>query len=80
MRAFYYDKNSILVINPKGRMRKLYCPFRVYPIANSAKPAMFAKSHWVYVQEVHQDKIERLLFLINGKLHPYHEFFITIKF
>jgi hypothetical protein len=77
MYVFYHDTNSILVINPNGEIRQLFTPFRVYHIANVAKPA---KGGWVYVDEVHLDKIDRLHYLINGKLYPYHQFQIKINF
>jgi hypothetical protein len=80
MYLFYYDSKSILVINPKGQVRRLFTPFRVYGLSEIANPEEDAIGGWVYVDEVHMDKIHRLLFLINGKLYPYHLFQIRINF
>ncbi len=77
MFVFYHDSKSILVINPKGHIRQLFTPFRVYRTAEIAVPA---KGAWVYVDEVQIDKTDRLLYLIGGKLYPYHLFEIRIHF
>jgi hypothetical protein len=80
MEVFYNDINSILVINPKGMIRKLYTPFRVYCIANAAKVAKTANESWVYVDEVHTDSTDKILYLINGEFYPYSRFHIKIHF
>jgi hypothetical protein len=35
---------------------------------------------WFFVDEVHPDRRDRLLYLINGKLYPYSGFQIRISF
>jgi hypothetical protein len=77
MNVFYNDINSILVINPHGIIRKLYTPIRVYPLVNIVN---FTKSKWLYVEEVHLDHQELLLYLISGKQYPYYFFEIKISF
>jgi hypothetical protein len=73
---FYCDSSCILVINPKGAIRKLYTPFRVLSIQEYETK----KEQWLFVDEVHIDKKDKLLYLINGKLYPYNGFQIRISF
>ena len=75
-RIFYYDSSCILLVNSRGKIRKLFTPFRVY----WTHPAGKVKEKWLFVDEVHIDKTDRLLYLINGKLYPYFNFQIRISF
>ncbi|HLY69980.1 MAG TPA: hypothetical protein VKR53_09630 [Puia sp.] len=74
--VFYCDNFCILVISPKGAIRKIYTPFRV--LENQDAPS--SKAKWFFVDEVHPDQKDRLLYLINGKLYPYSGFLIRISF
>ena len=71
MKVFYHDNQSILVVNPKGMMRKLYVPFRVLSIENGS---------WVYVTEVGTKKNDELIYFINGNPYSHSLFQIRIKF
>jgi hypothetical protein len=74
--VFFCDNTCILVINPKGAIRKIYTPFRVLELQQEKS----GKDKWCFVDEVHVDKTDRLLYLINGKLYPYSGFQIRINF
>ena len=67
----HYNNRILYVINPKGEIRKLYVPFRIQDYANG---------NWVYVEEVRCSSTGELAYIIHGKEHPYHSFFITIGF
>jgi hypothetical protein len=71
MHVFYHDSQTILVVNPKGKMRKLYVPFRVVSNENGS---------WVYVNEVGTNKNDELIYFINGNQYPHSLFQIRIKF
>ena len=71
------DPKSILVINRKGQLRKLYCPFRVISIkAVSNIPANSS----CYVEMVVADKQELILYQIGDRLFAYSNFQIVISF
>jgi len=71
MHVYYHDSQSILVVNPKGKIRKLYVPFRVLSIENNS---------WMYVTEVGSKNNDELIYFINGNPYPYSLFEIRIKF
>jgi hypothetical protein len=73
----YVDHNSILIINPKGKMRQLYVPFRVQVVQDTT----ILKIHtWVYVEEVMPHDQTKLLYRITTHWWPYHIFRIQIHF
>jgi hypothetical protein len=76
-RIIYYDSFSIAVINPSGKMRRIYCPFMVKcitPIDN------IQENSSVFVDQVYKDPDDLLNYLIGGNLYPYSNFRISIKF
>lgn len=76
-RIVYYDTFSIAVINPSGKMRRLYCPFLVKCV-NSIDEIQENSS--VYVDQVFKDPDNLLTYLIGGNLYPYSNFRITVNF
>jgi hypothetical protein len=73
----YHDPNSILVINPIGKMRQVFTPFKVQvkePTTN------LDVNSWVLVDLVKASPSYKLMFKIGSKWYPYHLFRITIKF
>jgi hypothetical protein len=73
----YHDPNSILVINPIGKMRQVFTPFKVQvkePTTN------LDVNSWVLVDLVKASPSYKLMFRIGSKWYPYHLFRITIKF
>ena len=73
----YCDNNSILLVNSKGQIRRLYCPFKVQcidPIDN------IRFGIWVYVEEVKSSSKDQLLYLIHGQEYQHRHFCISIGF
>ena len=78
LRVYYYDSSSILVINPKGQIRKLYTPFRVLCISTIIN--CVEKGSWVFVDEVKSNRKDELIFVVGGRPYPYQHFQIHINF
>ncbi|MCA6440864.1 MAG: hypothetical protein IM581_13105 [Chitinophagaceae bacterium] len=67
----------LLLINPEGKLRYLYTPFRVLCMqASFGVPA----NTWVYVDAVYSHPQYRIGFLIQGNIHPYNQFQIKVNF
>jgi hypothetical protein len=73
----YHDPNSILVINPIGKMRQVFTPFKVQVKEPSTNLDV---NSWVLVDLVKASPSYKLMFRIGSKWYPYHLFRITIKF
>ena len=71
----YANFNSVLVINPVGKLRQLYTPFRVYN-----RNAKGQKRRWYLVEEVFASTEDKLFYLIGTNLYPHSEFTIEIQF
>jgi hypothetical protein len=71
MKFQYYKPNILLVINPKGEIRKLYAPFRVIERSSNV---------WVYVDEILSNDRDELFFVIKDQPFLYSFFKITINF
>lgn len=76
-RIVYYDSFSISVINPSGKMRRLYCPFMVKCIATIDE---IEENTCVYVDQVFKDPDDLLNYMICGNLYAYSNFRISINF
>lgn len=67
----------LLVVNPLGYMRELYCPFRVRCIeALHTIPA----GTWVYVDKLAVSTKDVLMYEVNGNWYRYACFAIIIQF
>ena len=66
--VYYYDSFSIAVINPSGKLRRLYTPFMVKCVKSIDD---IHENSCVYVQEVYKDPEELLLYKIGeiGRAH-----------
>lgn len=73
----YYKPYCILLINPKGQIKKLHTPFKVKCIHSTDK---IIKNTFLYVEQVHQGKYDEITYLINGKTYLHKYFSITINF
>jgi len=71
------DPFSIMVINQKGYLRKLYCPFRVLCIEYYDN---IPRNTWCFVDRVAADPKELILYKINGREISYRHFQIYISF
>lgn len=76
-RILYYDSSSIVVINKKSTLRRIYCPFLVRCIASIGD---IQENSFVYVDEVYNDPDELISYLIGGNLFPFTNFRISINF
>jgi hypothetical protein len=73
----YYDSFSIAVINPSGKMRRVFCPFLIKCITTIED---IQENSSVYVDQVFKDPDDLITYLIGGNLYPYSNFRITINF
>ena len=73
----FLDEKSILVINSRGQMRKVYTPFRVQCIRQIQS---IPSGTWVYVEEVFKSEKDRLIYRIRDQLLPYYFFAISINY
>jgi hypothetical protein len=71
MQYQYFNSRILLVVNPKGLIKKLFTPFRVQDRINNS---------WVYVDEILTNESDELIFLIGTQQYPHHNFVITIHF
>ena len=71
----YCSHNSVLVINPVGKLRRLYTPFRVFSQSTDS-----GKRKAYIVEEVFSDNSDKLFYLINGKAYQHSYFTIEIQF
>jgi len=73
----YVDENSLLVINPAGKMRQLFVPFRVQLLMDTSR---FKKNTWVFVEAIKADDQFTLLYGICGYYYPYFFFRVKVTF
>ena len=73
----YCDGNSLLVVNPLGKIRKLYTPFRAECVEATEG---LKKGTKVYVEEVQSTQRDELLFVIQGRPYLFKYFQISIRF
>lgn len=71
------DPYSIMAINKSGKLRKLYCPFRVLCM-EAIGP--IAQNSWCYVETVVPDTKHLFVYSINSIKYPYSHFHIYISF
>ncbi len=71
----YCDYNSVLIVNPVGKLRQVFTPFRVLGIADDGSPKQ------VYiVDEVRTTPEDQLVFIINNTPYYHHSFIIDVCF
>ena len=73
----YYNSNTLLLVNPKEQIRKLYTPFRVLCLSAVDKITI---NTWVYVDEVLSNHKDELLYVIFGEAQPYKHFKLPVSF
>lgn len=76
-RIVYYDSFSIAIINPSGKMKRLYTPFMVKCIKTIDE---IQENSSVYVDQVFKDPDDLLTYMIGGNLYAYSNFRIMINF
>ena len=73
----YIDHRSILLINPSGAIKQLFCPFKVKVVTDTA---ILKIDSFVYVDEVKQHRKHLLLYRIGGNWWTYDLFRIVATF
>ena len=73
----YYNSNTLLLVNPKGQIRKLYTPFRVLCLSAVGRITV---NTWVYVDEVLSNHKDELLYVIFGEALLYKHFKLPVSF
>ena len=66
-----------MAINKEGKIRTLFVPIRALSIQSSSSIPV---NTWIYIEQVKEDKTERLLYLVFYDWLPYHQFRITAQF
>lgn len=69
------DPFSILVVNAKGELKRIYCPF----LARCMIPKDELVLNKVYaVEMVKVEPIEDIFFIIKGKIYSHHRFVLVL--
>lgn len=71
----FCNNNSVLIINPNGKLKQLFTPFKVIVIDEN-----MTKRQVYIVDEVLSTKEDKLVYIINGKPYYHHQFYIEINF
>ena len=77
MEVKFINCNSVLLINPMGKIRRLYTPFKVVCIEAIHDIPINTS---VFVDEVLNNDQDQLIYQINGVLYLYKYFQIGAKF
>ena len=73
----YYDPHSVIVINPIGRMRQVFTPFKAQVIETNSE---FEVNSWLYIEEVLPHEKHRIIYRIGNQWWPYYTFKLVVKF
>ena len=73
----FIDYNSILIINPTGKMRQIFVPFKVQLLYDTK---ILKKGTWVIVEEIESHRDYKLLYRVTNHWWPYHLFKIGAVF
>ena len=73
----FISANSLLVINPHGKLKQIFVPFTVKVISPTS---ILLLGSWVVVEEIKIHSIHKLLYRVTGQWWTYNIFLITIKF
>lgn len=72
----YCDERSIMVVNPQGKLRQLYTPFRVVSVIPNGN----SKNMVYTVDEVKTTANNKLVYIINDRPYYHHNFAIIIGY
>lgn len=73
----YCDPHSLFIINSKGRLRRIYTPFRVLCLKDIGD---IPESTEVYIEEVASTDKDELVYYVAGVAYKYDCFRILAKF
>ena len=71
------DDQSLIVINHHGRLRKIYCPFKVLCVEAVNN---IAYNSWCYVESIQTKADTEIMYCISGFGYSYRHFHIYINF
>ena len=77
MEVKFINCNSVLLINPLGKIKRLYTPFKVICVEQIDSIPINTSA---YVHEVLNNDQDQLIYQINGALYLYKYFQIIAKF
>jgi len=73
----FVNNNSLMVINPNGKIRQLFTPFNVQVLQNTEH---FKENSWVVVEEIRQHPQHILLYRVINHWWPYFIFRLDVRF
>ena len=73
----YVNKNTLFVINHKGKIRQLFTPFNVQVLQATEH---FKENSWVVVEEIRQHPQHILLYRVINHWWPYFIFKLDVRF
>ena len=73
----FVNKNTLFVINHKGKIRQLFTPFNVQALQNTEH---FKENSWVVVEEIRQHPQHILLYRVINHWWPYFIFKLDVRF
>lgn len=73
----YIDPFSLLVVNPTGKIRQLFVPFKAQVILDTPN---FPKNAWVFVEEVSPNNKHKLIYRVGENWWPYYVFRLSVVF
>jgi hypothetical protein len=65
---YYEYPYSLMLVNPKGKIKRLYTPFRAQVKEGIGK---YSTETWVYVEGIADHREYRILFLVSSFWYPY---------
>jgi hypothetical protein len=74
---FYYDSNSLIVVNPSGEIKQIYTPFLAKCTQGSE---IIHKNSMVYVEQIFEDPTHKMVYLIGSRLYAFSNFSIIIDY
>ena len=73
----FVNKNTLFVINHKGKIRQLFTPFNVQALQTTEH---FKENSWVVVEEIIQHPQHILLYRVINHWWPYFIFKLDVRF
>ncbi len=73
----YLNNNTLMVINPKGKIRQLFTPFNLQVLQGTNH---FKENSWVVVEEIRQHPQHILLYRVINHWWPYYIFRLDVRF
>jgi hypothetical protein len=72
----YEDPSSLMLVVTKGKIKRLYTPFRVQVREDIGR---YRTETWVYVEGIADHRKHRILFLISSFWYPYKFFKLQLQ-